>query len=96
VHISKQPAFDHPFLKNHTILVPLYCRSTALHTHACIILSLNASPWLPFRCGLLTTQETCMVTPTLHAVPLPKHGIRTATSALRIPYQSEGPRKRIS
>jgi hypothetical protein len=23
VHISKQPAFDHPFLMNHTIQVPL-------------------------------------------------------------------------
>ena len=34
VHISKQPAFDHPFLKNHTILV----RTPLQHyTHACII-----------------------------------------------------------
>lgn len=41
VNIYKQPAFDHPLLKNHKIKVRLYCllRSTTIHA---LVLCMNS------------------------------------------------------
>jgi hypothetical protein len=106
VHISKQPAFDHPLLKNHTIQVNslstiilcIYCpppnfkyNFTLHHQYnACMTSSLYTTD---FRCDLLSSQVACMVKWHVHS---PKHGIKMAKSVPTTPYQYEGPRRRMS
>ena len=109
MHISKQPALDHPFLKNHTIQVALsaapllfpisFCSSASTPHITTAALKHALSSHHLCRCGLHTTRKVCMMSPRLRRSRMPKQspkcGIRMA-GAPRTRYRSGGPRRRTS
>lgn len=90
---------------------PHYPGSSLSRTHHCpffyswgnasphIMITLNGALSPPFRWGLIITQKACMMSPRLHHSRTPRQspkcGTRTAC-ARRTPYQSGGPRRRMS